>query len=183
MKMQVNSTSVKIFNLNKKFVTNFINIQKKIKNFNKSITVDGDKSISIRSLIFASLANGISNINNLLESEDVFHTIYALRKLGVKIKKKKTKYVINGLGIHNFKYKKNIVINAGNSGTLARLIFSILIKSPYKIKITGDESLSKRDMSRIIIPLSKFETKFYPKNKKTLPLSIKKIDDLKKINF
>ncbi len=183
MKMQVNSTSVKIFNLNKKFVTNFINIQKKIKNFNKSITVDGDKSISIRSLIFASLANGISNINNLLESEDVFHTIYALRKLGVKIKKKKTKYVINGLGIHNFKYKKNIVINAGNSGTLARLIFSILIKSPYKIKITGDESLSKRDMSRIIIPLSKFETKFYPKNKKTLPLSIKKIDDLKKNKF
>ena len=69
-------------------MTNFINIKKKIKNFNKSITVDGDKSISIRSLIFASLANGKSNINNLLESEDVFHTIYALRKLGVKIRKK-----------------------------------------------------------------------------------------------
>ena len=118
-------------------MTNFINIKKKIKNFNKSITVDGDKSISIRSLIFASLANGISNINNLLESEDVFHTIYSLRKLGVKIKKKKTRYIVNGLGINNFKYKKNIIINAGNSGTLARLIFSILIKSPHKIKITA----------------------------------------------
>ena len=57
--------------------------------------------------------------------------------------RKKTRYIVNGLGINNFKYKKNIIINAGNSGTLARLIFSILIKSPHKIKITGDESLSK----------------------------------------
>ena len=72
-------------------MSNFININKKIKNFNKSISVDGDKSISIRSLIFASLGNGVSYIDNLLESEDIFHTINALRKLGVKIKKKKNK--------------------------------------------------------------------------------------------
>ena len=78
-------------------------------------------------------------------------------------------------GLHSLTSFENIIINAGNSGTLARLIFSILIKSPHKIKITGDESLSKRDMSRITTPLSKFETKFYPKNKKTLPLSIKKL--------
>ncbi len=164
-------------------MSNFININKKIKNFNKSISVDGDKSISIRSLIFASLGNGISYIDNLLESEDIFHTINALRKLGVKIKKKKKKYVVNGLGINNFKYKKNITINAGNSGTLARLIFGILIKSPYKIKIIGDESLSKRDISRIVRPLSRFGAKFYPKNKKTLPITIKQIKSFKKTKF
>ncbi len=162
---------------------NFINIKKKIKNFNKSITVDGDKSISIRSLIFASLANGVSIIENLLESEDIFHTIDALKKLGVKIRKNKKKYIVNGLGINNFKYKKNIIIHAGNSGTLARLILGLLIKSPYKIKIVGDKSLSKRDISRIVNPLSKFEAEFFPKNKNTLPLAIRKIDSIKKNKF
>jgi 3-phosphoshikimate 1-carboxyvinyltransferase len=66
-----------------------------------------------------------------------------------------------------------LTLNAGNSGTLARLIASLLIRSPYKIKLIGDKSLSKRDFGRIIDPLSKFGAKFYPKNKKTLPLMIK----------
>ena len=109
----------------------FVTINNKIKSFKKIITVDSDKSISIRSLIFASLASGISKIKNLLESEDIFNTIMSLKKLGVKIKKKKKTYFIYGVGINKFKYKKKLVIDAGNSGTLARLIFSILIKSPY----------------------------------------------------
>ena len=112
----------------------FVNINNKVKSFKKIITVDSDKSISIRSLIFASLSNGISKIKNLLESEDIFNTIASLKKLGVKIKKKKKIYFIYGVGINRFKYKEKLVIDAGNSGTLARLIFSILIKSPYKIK-------------------------------------------------
>ncbi len=162
---------------------NFIKINNKIKNFKKTIIVDSDKSISIRSLMFASLASGISEIKSLLESEDIFHTISCLKKLGVEIKKKKNKYIINGVGINNFNYRKKIILNAGNSGTLARLINSILIKSPNKIKIVGDKSLSKRDFQRIINPLSKFGAKFYPKNRKTLPLSIKKFSDIKSKNF
>ena len=124
----------------------FIIIKNKVKSFNKKIIIDSDKSISIRSLIFASLATGISKIQNLLESEDIFNTIKSLKKLGIKIKKIKKTYVVNGLGINKFKYKKKLTLNAGNSGTLARLIASLLIRSPYKIKLIGDKSLSKRDL-------------------------------------
>ncbi len=80
---------VKISNLNKNTVKNYISISKKIKNFKRIIKIDGDKSISIRSLIFASLATGKSKIQNLLESEDVINTIKCLKKLGVNIKKKR----------------------------------------------------------------------------------------------
>ena len=103
----------------------FIIIKNKVKSFNKKIIIDSDKSISIRSLIFASLATGISKIQNLLESEDIFNTIKSLKKLGVKIKKIKKTYVVNGLEINKFKYKKKLTLHAGNSGTLARLIASL----------------------------------------------------------
>ncbi len=162
---------------------NSIKINSKIKSFNKQIFVDSDKSISIRSLIFGSLATGNSKIKNLLESEDIKNTIQSLKKLGVKIIKKKKVYHVNGLGINKFKYKKNLTIDAGNSGTLARLLFSLLIKSPVKIKIKGDKSLSKRDFNRIIIPLSKFGAKFFPKNKTNLPLSIKKNGNINETKF
>ena len=162
---------------------NFININNKVKSFKKVITVDSDKSISIRSLIFASMANGVSKIKNILESDDIFNTLECLKKLGVKIEKKNKIYLIYGVGINKFKYKKKLVLNAGNSGTLARLILSILIKSPHKIKLIGDKSLSKRDFGRIVLPLSKFGAKFYPQKKTTLPLMIKKISDIKDNKF
>ena len=74
--------------------------------------------------------------------------------------------------INGFKYKKNLIINARNSGTLGRLILGLLIKSPNKIRIFGDKSLSKRDFSRVTKPLEKFGVKFYYKTKNKLPLSI-----------
>jgi len=152
---------------------NFIIINNKVSTFKKTLTVEGDKSLSIRSLIFASQANGISKIQNLLESDDVFSTISCLRKLGIKISKVKKKYLIKGNGIGKFNFKKGIILNAGNSGTLARLIIGLLINSPFKIKIIGDKSLSKRDFFRVIEPLSKFGIEFYPKNQTKLPLSVK----------
>ena len=79
---------------------------------------------------------------------------------------------IVGNGINGFKYKKNLTINAKNSGTLGRLILGLLIKSPKKIKIIGDKSLSKRDFSRITTPLAKFGVKFSYKIKNKLPLII-----------
>ena len=161
----------------------FICIKKKIKKFNKIIVVDGDKSISIRSLIFASLATGKSKIKNLLESEDVLSTVSCLKMLGVKINKKKNQYLVKGVGINKFKYKKKITLNAGNSGTLARLILSTLINSPFKIKLIGDKSLSKRDFGRIIEPLSNLGAQFYTKNKNKLPLIIKKSTNEKKNKF
>ena len=161
----------------------FISIKKKIKKFSKIIVVDGDKSISIRSLIFASLATGKSKINNLLESEDVLSAVSCLKILGVKINKKKNQYLIKGVGINKFKYKEKITLNAGNSGTLARLILSTLINSPFKIKLIGDKSLSKRDFGRITGPLSNLGAQFYTKNKNKLPLIIKKSTNEKKNKF
>ena len=132
-------------------MTNLININKKIKPFKKKITVSGDKSISIRWVLFSSLADGVSSARNLLNSEDVNATIDAIRKLGIKVKTEKGICKVFGKGIDGYKYKKNITIDSKNSGTLGRLITGFLINSPYKIKIIGDNSLSKRDFKRISI--------------------------------
>ena len=148
-------------------------IKKKIKSFNKNIIVESDKSISHRSLLIASQCLGISNINNILESEDVKNTIICLKKLGVKILKKNKKYLVYGNGFGSFKKPKNNFLYAGNSGTLARMIFPLLgTQANFKVRVTGDKSLNTRDMKRVIDPLSKIGCSFYPKSKTTLPLTI-----------
>ena len=147
-------------------------IKEKIKKFNKQIKVSGDKSLSIRWILLASQANGKSKGYNLLKSEDVLATLDAIKNLGIKVKNYKNYCEILGNGINGFKYKKNLTINAKNSGTLGRLLLGLLIKSPKKIKLIGDKSLSKRDFSRITLPLEKFGAKFYYKIKNKLPLTI-----------
>ena len=153
-------------------MSNLLLINKKIKGFNKKIIVSGDKSLSIRWALLASQAIGKSKAYNLLMSEDVIATLNALKKLGIKININKNYCEIFGNGINGFKYKKNLTINAKNSGTFGRLILGLLIKSPQKIKLIGDKSLSKRDFSRITSPLEKFGAKFYYKTKNKLPLTI-----------
>ena len=147
-------------------------VKKKINKFDKSIFVDGDKSLSHRALLISSQAYGISKLKGILESEDVLNTINALKKLGVKIVKHKNIYHVHGMGLQSFKTRNNLTINAGNSGTLARLLKGLLTTYPHKIKIIGDKSLSKRPMGRIIAPLEKFGVTFEPKDKKTLPVYI-----------
>ena len=107
-------------------------IKKKINPFNKIIKVDGDKSISIRWLLLASQTTGISKAYGILQSEDIFSTIRCLKLLGVKIKIKKSYCELHGVGLNGFKTKKNLKLNAGNSGTLARLILGLLIHSKKK---------------------------------------------------
>ena len=155
----------------------------KIKDFNKKISVDGDKSLSIRWTLLASMANGKSKAYNLLKSSDVLSSITVLKKLGVKIKHNKKYCEINGNGLKSFNYKKNLTINAGNSGTLGRLILALLINSPEKITLIGDKSLSKRDFSRVINPLKRFGAKFYPAKNSTLPISIKGKNNIKPIKY
>jgi len=163
-------------------MANHIFIRKKIKSFNKKISVSSDKSISIRSILLASQAVGISKISNLLQSEDVMNTLKSIKKLGINYSKKGNIYKIYGFGLNGFNIKKNITINAGNSGTLARLILGLLVKIKYKVKLIGDKSLSKRDFSRVIKPLRLFGATIKSKNN-TLPIEISGTDFLRPINY
>tara|TARA_Y100001970_G_scaffold256597_1_gene334454 strand:+ start:888 stop:2213 length:1326 start_codon:yes stop_codon:yes gene_type:complete len=151
---------------------NKIIIKKRIKSFNNQIEVSGDKSLSIRWVLFASLAYGKSRAYNLLKSEDVVASIDAIKKLGIKVNVKDNFCEVYGKGIEGFQYKKNLIINAKNSGTLGRLILGLIINSNNKIKIIGDKSLSKRDFKRIADPLKKFGAKIKLSKNKGLPLTI-----------
>ena len=151
-----------------------LKINSKILPFKKVITVDSDKSLSIRSLLVGSISEGVSKISNILESEDVFSTINCLRKLGVKVQKKKSKnYHVFGKGLGSLIAKKNTVLDFGNSGTLTRLLIGILTTTPgLELKITGDQSLKKRSMKKIFNLMEKFGATFSPKNKFNLPVKI-----------
>jgi len=158
-------------------------INKKIFPFTKKIKISGDKSLSIRWVLLASQAVGKSRAYNLLMSQDVLSAIDSIKKLGIKVKITDNYCEIYGNGINGFKYKKNLKLNAKNSGTLARLILGLLIKSPLKVKLIGDNSLSKRDFLRVTLPLEKFGAKFYYKKKGRLPLSILGSKSVKGINY
>ena len=164
-------------------MTNSIVIKKKLKNFNKKIVVSGDKSISIRWVLFASLASGNSKAQNLLISEDVKAAIKTVRKLGIKVNLNNKFCKIYGKGINGFNYKRKLTLNAENSGTLGRLILGFLINTTKPIKLIGDKSLSTRDFKRISDPLSKFGGVFKLKNKKNLPLTIYESKNLRPISY
>ncbi len=158
-------------------------VDNKIKNFNKKIIVPGDKSLSIRWVLFASLSNGISKAQNLLMSEDVLAALNAIKKLGIKVKIKKNEVEVHGKGLNGYKYSRKLIINAENSGTLGRLILGILINTPYPIKIIGDKSLSNRDFKRVTDPLSRFGAKFKLRNNKNLPVTILGSEHLNPITY
>ncbi len=149
-------------------------VKKPIKNFKKTIIVDSDKSISIRSFILGSISQGVSSIKNVLESEDVFSTINCLRKLNIKISHLRGKtYKVFGKGLGSYIAKNKSILNFGNSGTLARLIIGILSTTPnINLKIYGDKSLNKRSMKKLILLMNKFGAEFSPKNKFFFPLNI-----------
>ena len=165
-------------------MANIFVIKKKISSFcNKIVKVSGDKSLSIRWVLLASIANGKSRSFNLLNSDDVKASINAIRRLGIKVKFKKNFCEIYGKGLNGYKYKKNIVLNAKNSGTLGRLILGLLVNSNEKIKVIGDKSLSKRDFKRIADPLKKFGAKLKLTNNRNLPLNILGTKNLRPIKY
>ena len=150
---------------------NYIKISNTINSFKRILKIEGDKSLSIRWALLASQSVGKSKADNILKSEDVLNTLNCLKKLGVKINISGNKCEINGVGLNGYKYKHNITLDAGNSGTLGRLIMGLLIHSKKKIKLKGDKSLSKRDFLRITKPLEKFGAKFNTNDGK-LPITI-----------
>ena len=160
-------------------------INDQIKPFKKTIKVDSDKSISIRSFLVGAISQNISETKNALESEDVRSTIHCLKKLGIKIiKKKPGNYLIYGKGLGSLTAKKNTELNFGNSGTLARLLIGILSTTPnINIKIKGDHSLNKRSMKKIIQISSEFGSTFLPKNRFNFPLKLISTDIPTGINY
>lgn len=164
-------------------MNNRLIINKKIHSFNKKIEVSGDKSLSIRWVLFSSIAKGVSKSFNLLLSEDVLAALKAIKKLGIKFKISKKKCIVYGKGINGYSYRKNIAINAQNSGTLGRLILGLLIDCKNKIKVIGDKSLSKRNFSRISVPLEKFGARIQLSKNRSLPLTIEGSKNLIPIKY
>ena len=158
-------------------------LKKKIKKFNKQLNIPGDKSLSIRWILFSSLASGVSKSRNLLISEDILAAINVIKKLGIKVILNKKFCKIYGKGMDGYKYKEDMLLDAKNSGTLGRLILGLIINSSKKIKLIGDASLSKRDFKRVTDPLSKFGASFKMSKNNGLPLIMKGAKNLKPIKF
>lgn len=123
------------------------------KSLHGEITVPGDKSISHRSIMFGSIAEGTTHITGFLKSADCLSTISCFRRLGIKIEETPASILVNGKGLHGLKTPLT-TLDAGNSGTTLRLISGILCAQPFATQITGDSSIQKRPMKRIITPLS-----------------------------
>ena len=127
-------------------------IIKAIDKIKKTIKVPGDKSISHRAIMLASLAEGKSNIYNFLMGDDCLNTIECFRSLGVPIEIQEDKITIEGVGLRGLK-RPNKILNVGNSGTTIRLMSGILSGQEFSSEITGDSSIENRPMDRITNPL------------------------------
>jgi len=159
-----------------------VHINERIKIFNKKIYVPGDKSLSIRWILMSATAVGTSIAYNLLKSEDTLSALNAIKKLGIRYKINKNICEIYGKGQNGFKFKNNTIINAQNSGTLARLIFGLLINSKKQIILKGDKSLKKRDFLRVIKPMQMMGQNIKSNNNK-LPIKIRGTNFPRPINY
>lgn len=117
------------------------------------VTVPGDKSISHRSVMLGALSKGTTSITNFLEGADCLSTIDCFQKMGIEIEKKPGEILIHGKGLHGLTAPSDI-LDAGNSGTTVRLLSGILAGQNFQSALTGDESIQKRPMRRIITPLT-----------------------------
>ena len=136
-----------------------------------SIKISGDKSISHRALIFASLSTGRVKISNLLESDDVMRTLNVLKELGIKIVKQEKYWLVYGNGTGGY-IQPTQVLDCGNSGTTSRLMMGAVSSNPISCTFIGDNSLSKRSMSRLSIFLEKMGAEIKLTKRDFLPLHI-----------
>lgn len=118
------------------------------------LTVPGDKSISHRSVMFGSLAEGLTEIHGFLQGADCLSTISCFSKMGISIENQGDTVLVHGKGLRGLT-KPEEVLDCGNSGTTTRLISGILAAQSFDVTLTGDESIQKRPMKRIIEPLSR----------------------------
>ncbi|EGV04050.1 3-phosphoshikimate 1-carboxyvinyltransferase [Streptococcus infantis SK970] len=133
-----------------------------------SIRVPGDKSISHRSIIFGSLAEGETKVYDILCGEDVLSTMQVFRDLGVEIEDKDGVVTIQGVGLDGLKVPQN-ALDMGNSGTSIRLISGVLAGADFEVEMFGDDSLSKRPMDRVTFPLKKMGVTISGQTERDLP--------------
>ena len=136
-----------------------------------SIKVPGDKSISHRSIMLGSIADGVTRVSGFLEGEDSLATLNAFRDMGVQIERNGSNVVIHGVGMRGLKEPKN-PLNLGNSGTSIRLMSGLLSAQNFDSKLCGDESLSTRPMGRVINPLREMGADIFGDDSRP-PLTIK----------
>lgn len=145
----------------------------KCSSLNGEIQVPGDKSISHRSVMFGALANGTTKITNFLIGEDCLSTVSCFRKMGVEIQLEGNDVTVYGKGIMGLQEPKEI-LDVGNSGTTTRLMLGILAGTPFHACIIGDESIAKRPMDRVAIPLRQMGAKIDGReNGRFTPISIR----------
>lgn len=154
-----------------------------IKHLNGSIRVPGDKSISHRSIIFGSLAEGETKVYDILRGEDVLSTMQVFRDLGVEIEDKDGVVTIQGVGMDGLKAPQK-ALDMGNSGTSIRLISGVLAGADFEVEMFGDDSLSKRPMDRVTLPLKKMGVTISGQTERDLPpLHLKGTKSLKPIHY
>ncbi|MGE5680287.1 MAG: 3-phosphoshikimate 1-carboxyvinyltransferase [Bacillota bacterium] len=154
----------------------------KISKVKGTLDLPGDKSISHRAVMFASMAEGMSVIENLSSAEDVNSTIRCFKLLGCTFKQDGPLLKVSGKGFKGFK-KPSHPLDAGNSGTTTRLLCGLLAMQDFESLITGDASLSKRPMKRVIEPLNLMGGSFKATEKYTLPITVFPAYKPKPINY
>lgn len=148
-----------------------------------TIRVPGDKSISHRSIIFGSLAKGVTRVHDILRGEDVLSTMQVFRDLGVTIEDNGDVVEVHGVGFDGLQAPKND-LDMGNSGTSIRLISGVLAGQDFEATMFGDDSLSKRPMDRVTVPLSQMGVTVSGQTDRDLPpLTIKGTKSLKPISY
>lgn len=158
-------------------------LKSNVKALKGTIRVPGDKSISHRAIIFGAIAEGLTEIEGLLESQDVLATISAFQKMGVRIYQDKNRYLVEGQGFAALKEPQSS-LDMGNSGTSMRLLAGILAGQDWTVTLKGDTSLSKRPMDRIAIPLELMGAKIQGQGQRHLPpLNLKGSSKLKAISY
>ncbi|AVI93465.1 3-phosphoshikimate 1-carboxyvinyltransferase [Oenococcus oeni] len=144
---------------------------KQFQGLNGSLLLPGDKSISHRSIMVASISRGISRIKNFSNSTDCLSTLNAFLDLGVEIKKDGRDLIVYGSGLDAFKDPKK-PLNMGNSGTTTRLLLGLLAGQSFNTCLVGDASLSKRPMYRVTNPITEVGGEFSLTGNGTLPITV-----------
>ena len=148
-----------------------------------SLRIPGDKSISHRSIMFGSLAQGVTTVRDILRGEDVLSTMQVFRDLGVQIEDDGQVVRIHGVGFDGLKAPQN-KLDMGNSGTSIRLISGVLAGQDFQVEMFGDDSLSKRPMDRVTIPLRQMGVEVSGRTDRDLPpLTLKGSKSLQPIHY